>query len=314
MTRDQDTIDSTGSARIRTIRRVLWTVLFLNIAVAVAKLGWGTYSGSVAMQADGFHSLFDGASNVVGLIGLYIASRPADRRHPYGHSKFETYASAAIAAMLVFAAYNIGSSAISELISGVDPPRVDATSFAIMIVTISVNITITLWERRVGHRLNSEILLADASHTASDIWVSLGVIASLVAVRMGYPIADPLIALAVAAVIAYTAWQIFLQASSTLSDEARIPSAEIADVCKGVDGVLGCHHIRTRGLESEVYVDLHVQVAPELSVEEGHHIAGKVESELCDALSNVADVVVHVEPYDEQEVRKTEAERQAGLV
>jgi cation diffusion facilitator family transporter len=216
--------------------------------------------------------------------------------------------------MLVFAAYNIGSSAIGELISGVDPPRVDAVSFAVMLVTIGVNISITLWERRVGHRLNSEILLADASHTASDVWVSLGVIGSLVAVRLGYPMADPLIALVVAAVIAYTAWQIFLQTGSTLSDEARIPSPEIAAICMEVDGVLGCHHVRTRGLKSEVYVDLHVQVAPELSVKDGHRIAGRVESELCDAMPNVADVVVHVEPFDELQALKTEAEKEAGLV
>ncbi len=183
-----------------------------------------------------------------------------------------------------------------------------------MLATIGVNITITLWERRVGHRLNSEILLADASHTASDIWVSLGVIASLVAVRLGYPVADPLIALFVAAVIAYTAWQVFRQAGSTLSDASRIPSAEIAGVCMDVDGVLGCHHIRTRGLVNEVYVDMHVQVAPELSVEQGHHIANAVESSLCDALPTVADVVVHIEPFDDVQARKTEAERQAGLV
>ena len=233
MTHDRGTGDTGGSARLRRIRRVLWTVLFLNLTVAAAKLAWGAYSGSIAMQADGFHSLFDGASNVVGLVGMYLAARPADRDHPYGHSKYETYASAAIGAMLVFAAYNIGSSAIRELVGGVDPPRVDSVSFAIMLVTIAVNFTVTVWERRVGRRLNSEILLADASHTASDIWVSLGVIASLVAVRLGYPVVDPLIALLVAAVIAYTAWQVFRQAGSTLSDTARIPSAEIAGVVHG---------------------------------------------------------------------------------
>jgi cation diffusion facilitator family transporter len=314
MARDADTSGARGSDRLRTIRRVLWTVLFLNVGVASAKLGWGAYSGSVAMTADGFHSLFDGASNVVGLIGLSLAARPADRRHPYGHSKFETYASAAIAAMLVFAAYNIGTTAVGELVSGVDPPRVDSVSFAVMLVTIVVNITITLWERRVGHRLNSEILRADASHTASDVWVSLGVIGGLIAVRLGYPIADPLIALVVAAVIVYTAWQVFVQAGSTLSDRSRIPSADIAQVCSGVEGVLGCHHIRSRGLESEVYVDLHVQVAPEMSVEQGHRIAEKVEAVLCDALPSVADVVVHIEPLDDEQVRKTQAEREAGLV
>ena len=113
---------TTGSSRIARIRRVLWVVLVLNLAVALAKLGWGLLTNSTAMQADGFHSLFDGASNVVGLVGISIASRPADRTHPYGHSKYETYASAAIAGMLVFApawippdAFPLGYDDIQEL-------------------------------------------------------------------------------------------------------------------------------------------------------------------------------------------------------
>lgn len=314
MTRFGRTGLPSGTDRLRVIRRVLWAVLLLNLFVAVAKLGWGYYSGSIAMQADGFHSLFDGASNIVGLIGIHLASRPADQDHPYGHSKFETYASAAIGAMLVFAAYNIGSSALSELMNGVEPPRVDAVSFAIMIGTLAINVTITLWERRVGRSVGSEILIADASHTGSDVWVSLGVLGGLVAVRAGYPLADPIIALLVAGVIAYTAWQVFRQAGVTLSDAARIPPKDISGVCMGVDGVLGCHHIRTRGLESEVYVDMHILVAPSLSVEHGHQIAETVEHAVCEAFTTIADVVVHVEPFNEEQARETEAESGAGLV
>jgi len=314
MARDADIETPTGVTRLRTIRRVLWSVLFLNLAVAAAKLGWGLYSGSIAMQADGFHSLFDGVSNIVGLIGIHLAARPADFDHPYGHSKYEAYASALIGAMLVFAAYTIGSSAIAELVRGVDPPEVDTVSFAIMLITVGVNVSITLWERRVGRRLNSEILLADARHTASDIWVSLGVIGSLVAVKLGYPAADPLIALVVAGIIAYTAWQVFRQAGSTLSDASRIPSAEIAEICLTVDGVLGCHHIRTRGLESEVYVDMHIQVSPALSVEKGHAIAEAVEEKVGEVFASVTDVVVHIEPFDERQAEKTRAEKEAGLV
>ena len=93
---------------------MLWIILFLNFGVAFAKLFWGIAIGSAAMQADGFHSLFDGTSNIVGLVGMGFASRPADEDHPYGHSKYETYASAIIGAMLLFAAYRIGSEAIAS--------------------------------------------------------------------------------------------------------------------------------------------------------------------------------------------------------
>jgi len=94
---------------------VLWWVLALNVAVAAAKLIYGFLIDSVSITADGFHSFFDGTSNVIGLIGLSVAARPADRSHPYGHAKFETFASAAIGAMLMLAAWRVGSSSFERL-------------------------------------------------------------------------------------------------------------------------------------------------------------------------------------------------------
>lgn len=302
------------SSRAARIRRVLWSILALNLAVAFAKLGWGLYSGSVAMQADGYHSLFDGTSNVVGLVGMYLAGRPADREHPYGHGKFETYASAAIGAMLALAAYSLGSSALKELLSSeASAPRVDAVSFAVMLGTLIVNIAITTWERRVGRALGSEILVADASHTGSDVLVSVGVIVGLVAVRSGYPAADPVIALLVAFVIALTAWRVFRQAGETFSDAARIDPAAICEAVRSVPGALGCHHVRTRGSASEVYVDLHVQVDSSLTVEAGHAIAERVERVICDVFDTVVDVVAHLEPFDDYQRSKTAEEIDAGL-
>lgn len=300
--------------RIGDIRRVLWVILALNVGVAVAKLAWGALSDSAAMQADGFHSLFDGASNVVGLVGMGMAARPADKDHPYGHGKYETYASAAIGAMLLLAAYRIGSTAFAQLAQGAAPPRVTAMSFVVMLVTLAVNLGVTLWERRVGRELGSEILVADANHTTSDILVSVGVIASLVLVRLGFDKADPIVAVLVAGAILYTALAVFRHASATLSDSARIPVAEICVVVERVSGVRGCHHIRTRGSAAEVYVDLHVQVDSRLSVAEGHAIAETVERVLCDEFSQIVDAIVHLEPFDDYQRAKTAEEIDAGLV
>ena len=118
------------SQRMRSIRRVLWIVLMLNLAVAAAKYVYGVISGSASMQADGIHSVFDSAGNVVGLVGIALAVRPADEGHPYGHAKFETYASLAIGALLlVAAAFEVGSSAIAKLVSGVFTVEVHADLF-----------------------------------------------------------------------------------------------------------------------------------------------------------------------------------------
>ena len=297
-----------NSERLRSIKRMLWIILVLNVAVALAKLGWGIVTKSSAMQADGFHSMFDGASNIVGLIGMGFASRPADRDHPYGHGKFETYASAIIGAMLLFAAYRIGSEALAGIAGNAPAPTVDAMSFVVMLGTLAVNLGVTWWEHRVGKQLGSSILVADASHTASDALVSVGVIVGLVLVRLGVPKADPVVALLVTVAIVFTAWQVFKQASATLSDSARMPVDDICQVALAVPGVLGCHSIRTRGSEAEVLVDLHVQVAPDISVCDGHEIAEGVERALADHFPQIFDVLAHLEPYDAYQQAKTVSE------
>ncbi len=286
----------TPNDRNRSIRRVLWVVLFLNVAVALAKLAYGIATHSAAMEADGFHSLFDGASNVIGLVGIWYAGRPADEGHPYGHDKFETFAAAVIGILLVFAGYTVGKGAIDSLLGRGVPTEVTTISFAVMLGTLAVNILVTTWERRAGRRLGSEVLVADASHTLSDVLVSIGVIISLVLVGLGIEMADGIVALLVAVAILRTAWGIMSGVLHTLGDAARLPADEVAAAACGVPGVAGCHAVRTRGPESRVHVDLHVQVAPDTTVERGHAIAHEVEDALRSAYGQITDVVVHLEP------------------
>ena len=281
--------------RYRSIRNVLWAVLALNLAVALAKLVYGIMSHSAAMEADGFHSLFDGASNIIGLVGMWFASRPADVEHPYGHAKFETFAAALIGILLAFAGYTVGKGAIDSLLGRGVPTEVTTISFAIMLGTLAVNIVVTTWERRAGRRLGSEVLIADAGHTLSDVMVSVGVIISLVIVRLGLEQADGIVALLVAVVIFRTAWGILRGVLHTLGDAARLPrTSRCRRLRRARRG--SCHGVRTRGSESSVYVDLHVQVAPGTTVERGHAIAHEVEAALRARTGQITDVVVHWSP------------------
>lgn len=284
--------------RYRRIRRVLWAVLLLNLLVAAAKIAYGTFSNSAAMEADGFHSLFDAASNVTGLVGLWFAARPPDRDHPYGHGKFESFAAALIAIMLVLAGYSVGRGAIDSLLSRGEATQVTLLSFVVMLVTLAINSIVTLWERRAGRRLGSEILLADASHTFSDVLVSVGVIVSLVLVSVGWQEADGVVALLVALVILRTAWGVISGVLKTLGDAAILPVDDVEAYVRQVPGVLDCHRVRTRGSQAHVYIDLHVLVESQTSVEQGHAIAHQVEETLRSRYSEIADVVVHVEPRE----------------
>ena len=286
------------SARMRSIRRVLWAILFLNLAVAAAKYFYGLASGSASMQADGIHSVFDSAGNVVGLVGIALAARPADEGHPYGHAKFETYASLVIGVLLLLAAFEVGSGAVGSLATGTFTASVTPASFVVMVGTLCVNVGVTLYERRAAKRLRSEILAADASHTLSDALVSVGVIVGLALVSLGFPAADPVMALVVTAAILVTAFDVFKHALATLSDKARIPEEDLRATALEVEGVRDVHRIRTRGTEGEVYADLHVLVAPEMTVGKAHRLADAVEAAVQRRFPNVIEVLVHIEPDD----------------
>jgi cation diffusion facilitator family transporter len=162
---------------LRAVRRVLWIVLFLNAVVAAAKLVTGLMTGAVAMIADGFHSSMDASSNIVGLVGIRLAAQPPDDDHPYGHRRFETLATLAIGGLMLVAAWEILQTMIDRLLNG-GIPEVTPVSFAVMIGTIVLNVGVALYERRQGRFLGSDVLLADAAHTSSDVFVSLSVIVS----------------------------------------------------------------------------------------------------------------------------------------
>ncbi len=289
---------SYGSSRISQVRRILGLVLVLNLTVALAKFAYGVATNSNSMQADGIHSVFDSLGNVVGLVGITLALRPADEGHPYGHHKFETYASLAIGVLLVAAAVEVGLSAVSALASGEHNAQVTVVSYVVMVGTLCVNIGVTTYERREGKRLNSDILLADASHTLSDAMVSIGVIIGLILIQFGFAIADSIMALVVMVAILVTAIDVFRAAFETLSDKARIPEEDLRAAVMAVPGVCDVHHIRTRGTSGDVYADMHVLVDPQMSVAVSHEVADRVESEVVHKFPQVKDILVHVEPDD----------------
>lgn len=288
--------------RTREIRNVLATILGLNLLVASAKIIIGLASNSLSMTADGIHSLMDGASNVVGLVGLAAAARPPDPNHPYGHRRFETITSLGIAVFLLLALQQILQGAWNRWQSG-DAPQVSAINFAVMAVAIGISLGVTIWERQAGKRLSSSILIADARHTASDVMISVSVIIGLILVRAGYPIADLLLAVLIAGAIAWAAWQIIRDAALTLSDVAVHSPSDIDRAARTVAGVQGVHNVRTRGGDGMTWVDMHIQVDPGMPVDDAHEISSNVASRVEEEVGEPADVTVHIEPATEKHLR-----------
>ncbi|KKH95353.1 cation transporter [Methanosarcina sp. 1.H.T.1A.1] len=286
--------------RFKKVQQVLVLVLFLNLAVAFAKIIYGKLTGTLSMTADGYHSLFDGVSNIVGLVGIFIASRPPDREHPYGHQKYETVASIFIAVLLLFVGFEIFQNALDRFLVR-STPGVTALSFIIMLGTMGVNYLVTRYEHGQGVALSSSVLIADSMHTKSDIYVSFSVIVSLVAIRSGFPLLDPVIALLISFLIFRAGFRIMKESSKVLLDMSRLEEEEICNLVLGIEGVLGCHKIRTRGGMGDIRIDMHVLVRSDMPLEDAHLIAHRVSKMLKVEYKDVTDVVVHLEPALPQE-------------
>lgn len=281
--------------RYAAVVRVLNGVLILNLAVAAAKIALGYATGAVSILSDGFHSLTDSASNLVALVGVSIARLPPDENHPYGHRKYETMASLGITVFLALVLFQVLAAAYDRFVNG-GTPRVFPEGIAIMTITLVINVCVVIYESHMGRRLHSEVLLADARHTRSDVMTSVAVLAALLGVWWGYPILDPLAALVVAGFIGRACWEIAQDASRILSDQIVIAEDDVRDVVQSVPEVLGCHRIRTRGSADHAFMDLHVWLNGHTPLESAHATSHVVKDLLMKRFPHLADVVIHIEP------------------
>jgi cation diffusion facilitator family transporter len=277
----------------RQIQIVLIITFGLNIAASAAKLGVGLWTGALSLVADGLDTLFDGISNIVGILAVRVSSRPPDKEHPYGHRKFETLAAMFIAAALFITAWELARGAVDRLLVP-QPVIVNRFTIGALLFSGVIQSFTGIWELRKGRELHSEVLIADARHTLASIGVSIAVLAGLVLVWAGYLWVDPLVALLVAGVIAKIGVDTVRENVPALVDRAPLAEESIGQVVASVEGVASYHRIRSRGPEDNVAIDLHVRVAPNITMQDANAIADEVRRRLL-ALAGVGDVTVHVE-------------------
>ncbi|MCA0558164.1 cation diffusion facilitator family transporter [Clostridioides difficile] len=279
------------------VKQVLWIILFANFAVALLKIIIGNQIKSYSMTADGFHSLSDGASNIVGLIGIFFASKPKDKNHPYGHKKFEIITSLFISGMLFVIAIKIILSAVLRIANPV-VPAITIESLIALIITLFINIFVCMYEYRIGTKLNSYVLISDSLHTRSDIFVSLGVLVTLVGVKLGFPvIIESIVPIIISAFIIYSAYGIFRPSIGILVDRVAVDEDYIKEIVFEFNEVRDVHNIRSRGNKSSIYIDMHVMVDPFISVEQSHDLTHKIEKQIQEEINENAQVIVHIEPF-----------------
>ncbi len=283
---------SNASRRQALVLRLLIFEGLVNVAVLVMKLVVGLATGSVAVLADALHSLTDVANNVIAWIVMRTASQPADRNHPYGHQKFEMLAVFVLAVLLAAVGLEIAGRALSR---SAEPPIDSGWGLLVMLLVLVINIALTIWQRWWATRLDSRILMADASHTFADVLTTVVVILGWQLSARGYPWLDAVCALGVAAMIFYLAYRLFRDAVPVLVDEIAIEPERLVAAIRDVSGVIDVPRVRSRWVGTERAADVIVTVDASLTTGQSHEIADAVEAKLASDLG-IRDITVHVEP------------------
>jgi cation diffusion facilitator family transporter len=277
------------------VRRVVGGILAANILVVIIKFAVGLETNSLAVFGDALQSSVDAANNLFALFVVRVASKGPDEDHPYGHAKFETLGALLIALLLALSIFELVRGAIARLVMGAPPLNVSSVALGLLVFTLVVNVGVVWFETRAGRRLNSDLLLADALHTRTDVFITLGVLTGLALARAGMAWADPVLALMVAVLVGRAGYQILRRSIPSLVDERAFDQATIRLEAEKVRGVVSAYAIRSRRAGDHQFAELTISVDGAADVASAHRIADQVENRLRDAL-RLDEVTVHVEP------------------
>ena len=270
------------------IRTTLLVILALNAIVVAAKLIVGIRTGSLSVLGAALESGFDMLNNVVGIVLVGIAARGPDEDHPYGHEKFETLGALAIVGFLSISCFELLREGVRYMASGRAPRTPSLAELLVIVATMAVNFIVVWYERRRGKQLESPFLLADAAHTGSDIYVTAAALCSLFLARAGLGFIDPILAIAVALVIAWNGYKIVRGTVPVLVDERAVDAREIRRVLSAIPGISGVPSVRSRAMASGVlFAELTICVDASTTVEKAHQIADAVEARLAEELGEI---------------------------
>lgn len=282
--------------------RVTYFAAAVNIFLTVIKIVFGFINQSAALIADGVHSLSDLLSDLFVIVAIKVGGREADYEHPYGHRRFETMATVLLGLGLIVIAGGIAWDVSERILHPETLMIPEQEAMAIASISILANEWLYQYTKRIGEETRSKLLLANAWHHRSDALSSIVVLFGIGAVLMGYPFADAVAAIIVSLMIAKIGLKLVLESINELVDSS-LPEPlvnEIRRTIKTTEGVNGIHLLRTRQMGEDAYVDAHIVVDPRITVSEGHMIGDIVRDKLKTEFDDVVDVLVHVDPEDDE--------------
>ena len=293
--------DRTAQRRLlyRQARQAATWGIAVSLLLGLVKLLGGIWGHSLALVSDATHSLIDATISSALVGALLVAQRPADREHPYGHARFEAVAGTGVALLLILLALGIAREAILTL----DTPRLAPAGFTLIIALGGSLLQEGLFRyaRRIATETGSAALLATAWDYRLDSMGGLAVVLGVAMARWGGPAwawADQAAALFIAGAVLWVGGNLLWANVQDLMDRQADPSlvARIADLARGVRGVLGVETLRVRKVGLEYLADIHIEVDPDRTVRDGHSIAHAVKDRIIDQILPIRDVLVHVEP------------------
>lgn len=278
----------------RAVFKVLWFTLFLNLCNCGLKLVVGLVSHNLTVLSDAVHGLLDALNNVVGIVAIKIAWLPPDENHPYGHRKYEALASLAIGGVMTLTSWEILKTIFSRLFGSepVEPPVPSGFWIGLVVVGLVINLFITIYEKRRGEALRSSLLIADAAHTRSDVFVTLMSISSLL-LAPHFPLFDTVLSIVVVGAILRTGWQVLKDNAMVLTDAQQLDPEAVSQCVMAVAGVENCHGVRSHGMPDDIHLDLHIVVPGSLSAAETYALEKEVSRALTEKYPDIGNVSIH---------------------
>ncbi len=294
-----------STKRTKELKKASWIGILGNSILSLLKIGVGFISGSFAVIADGIDSLSDVFSYFITLYTARIISKPPDRRYPYGYMKAETISTKVLSFIIFFAGAQLLISTLTRIFNPKPEVMPDIIAVYVTIISIIGKGILSIWQFRIGKRNESPMIIVNAKNMRNDILISLSVLVGLIfTFKFEMPVLDLITALIVSLWIMKVAFQIFMETNRELMDGVDDTSIydKIFTAVDSVEGVKNPHRIRVRKIGNMFLISLDIEVNKNMTISAAHELSRKVEQSIKDAIINVYDILIHIEPEGNVEI------------